>query len=278
MATPVPHRPPRHPGLPFWLFGASQLLVGLAWWQLGWRIGLPLMLASHLLVLWGVLWPRSALFAPVLHGMPTRERDVWLTIDDGPSGDTRRILDLLDVYGARATFFVVGERALERPEDVREIVRRGHGIGNHSMSHPSGTFWALGPRALDRQVAQAQEAITRVCGVLPCWFRAVVGMANPFLSLALKRHGLARVAWNARGFDAVRPDPGIVVDRVMRGLRPGAIILMHEGAAHGRNVEAMGLLLSSLSAAGYRCVLPRPLGSGSTGRDDQPVVERGPAV
>jgi peptidoglycan/xylan/chitin deacetylase (PgdA/CDA1 family) len=90
----------------------------------------------------------------------------------------------------------------------------------------------------------------------------VVGLANPFVSAPHMRHGLARVAWTARGFDAVVADPHKVLGLIERQLRPGAIVLLHEGAAHGRNVETLGLVLQRLQALGYRSVLPEELEDG----------------
>ncbi|QOY63919.1 polysaccharide deacetylase family protein [Lysobacter sp. H21R4] len=256
MATPDPHRVPRRPHAWWMILLASQLLVAALWWRWGWPVGLPAMLASHLPFLWGTLKPDSRLFSPVLSRLPTHERVVWLTIDDGPSDDTVAVLDLLDAHAAKATFFLVGERARERPELVREIVRRGHGIGNHSHSHPQSVFWALGPARMREQIDRAQAELTAIAGIAPRWFRAVVGMANPFVASALREHGLARVAWSARGFDAVAADPQAVVARIERDLAPGAIVLMHEGARHGRNVETLQLLLQLLEKQGFRAVLP----------------------
>ncbi|MFC3550473.1 polysaccharide deacetylase family protein [Lysobacter cavernae] len=253
------HRPPRRPHAWAWLFGASQLAVIALWWGYGWRVGLPALLLTHLVLVWATLRPQSRLLSPVLTRLPTSERVVWLTIDDGPSDDTPALLDLLDAHGARATFFVVGARAQVRPAQLREIVRRGHGIGNHSHDHPSATFWALSPRAMRAQIATAQATLAELAGMPPRWFRAVVGMANPFVAVALKEHGLARVAWSARGFDAVLRDPARVVARIERDLAPGAIVLLHEGAAHGRNAETLALLLRRLDALGYRCVLPEAM-------------------
>lgn len=250
------HRPPRHPHAWAWALLLSQALVALAWWRLGWRIGLPLLLGSHLVFAWGTLRPGSALFGPVLARLPVREHLAWITIDDGPSADTVAMLDLLDAHAAKATFFLVAARAQARPELVREIVRRGHGVGNHSASHPSAWFWALGPRRMAREIEGAQATLSELAGVAPRWFRAVVGLANPFVAAPLARLGLARVAWSARGYDAVTADPATVVARIERDLAPGAIILVHEGAAHGRSVEAMALLLQRLQARGYRAVLP----------------------
>ena len=250
------HRIPRHPRAWWPCLLASQCLVAWAWWRFGTHVGLPLLLASHAVFLWGTMWPRSRLFGPVLSRLPTDDKVAWLTIDDGPSTETRAILDLLDARGAKATFFLVGERAARRPDDVRDILRRGHGIGNHSASHPSGTFWMLGPKRMRSKIERTQQIFRDIAGNAPRWFRAVVGMANPFVSAPLRDLGLARVAWCARGFDAVAADPASVVVRIERGLRPGAIVLLHEGAAHGRNVETIGLLLDRLEALGYRCVLP----------------------
>lgn len=256
------HRPPRHPRAVLAVLLLSQLLVVAAWWMHGWRIGLPLLALSHLAILWGTLWPRSRFHGPVLARLPTSSRRVWLTIDDGPSDDTRALLDLLDAHGARATFFLVGARAEARPGLAREIAARGHGIGNHSHTHPSAWFWALGPTRMREEIARCQAALQAVTGVAPRWFRAVVGMANPFTAAPLQAHGLARAAWSARGFDAVEADPGKVVARIERDLAPGAIVLLHEGARHGRNVEAVALLLQRLEALGYGTVLPEDIEAG----------------
>lgn len=253
-----PHRVPRRPHACWAALVLSQALVAALWWQWGWKPGLAALLASHLVFVWGTLRPNSALFSPVLTRLPTRRPLVWLTIDDGPSDDTLAMLDLLDAHAAKATFFLVGERARARPQLVREIAQRGHGIGNHSDGHPQATFWALGPAAMRAQVGQAQAALGEA-GVSPRWFRAVVGMANPFLAPVLREHGLARVGWSARGYDAVAADPARVVARIERDLAPGAIVLMHEGARHGRNIETMALLLLRLETLGYRTVLPEML-------------------
>ena len=250
-------RPPRHPHAWWICLIASQALVAWLWWRFGTTIGLPAMLASHAPFWWGTLRPYSALFGPVLTQLPIATREVWLTIDDGPSDDTLAILDLLDAHGAKATFFLVGERAAQRPELVRELLRRGHDVGNHSFSHPARTFWALGPARMRREIADTQRTLADIAGGPPRWFRAVVGMCNPFAQAPLRANALTRVAWSARGFDGVAADPAQVVARIEKNLRPGAIVLLHEGAAHGGNLETIRLLLQRLDALGYRGVLPR---------------------
>ena len=250
------HRPPRRPHAWLPLLLLSQLLVAWAWWRWGWPLGLPLLLATHAVALWGTLAPNAPLYGPVLSRLPDAGPEVWLTIDDGPSDDTPAILDLLDAHGAKATFFLVGDRAAARPELAREIARRGHGIGNHSRTHPQAWFWALGPRRMRAEIEGCQRQLRELTGVAPRWFRAVVGHANPFVSAPLRDAGLARVAWSARGFDAVEADVDRVVARIGRGLAPGAIVLLHEGAPHGRSVEMIAGVLQQLDAKGYRAVLP----------------------
>jgi peptidoglycan/xylan/chitin deacetylase (PgdA/CDA1 family) len=253
------HRPPRHPHVWAGCLILSQLAVLAVWSLRGWHWGLPALLASHVPFWWATLRPDSPLFSPVLRRLPLDARQVWLTIDDGPSADTAAMLDLLDTHDAKATFFVVGARALARPECLHEIVRRGHGLGNHSATHPQAWFWALSPARLQAEIAGTQQTLRALTGHAPRWFRAVVGMANPFVAAVLQREQLTRVAWSARGFDAVRAEPGRVVARIERQLQPGAIVLLHEGAAHGRNVETLALLLRRLDTLGYRCVLPEAL-------------------
>lgn len=252
------HRVPRYPHAWLWLSLASQVGVVAVWWRFGWQAGLPAMLASHLVFLWGILVPQSRLFSPVLSCLPTHEKQVWLTIDDGPSHETRAVLDLLDQHGARATFFLVADRALIYPQMAREILRRGHGIGNHSRSHPQAWFWALGPRRMGAEIDQAQATLRDITGQSPRWFRAVVGMANPFVSAPLKRNGLARVAWSARGFDGVRGKTNQVVSRIVEKLQPGAIVLLHEGAPHGNNLAIIEGVLVAMHEQGYHAILPDP--------------------
>ncbi len=268
--TPL-HRPPRHPFVGFALFAASQVAVIAIWWSAGWQSGLPALLVTHLPVVWATLWPKSRLLSPVLTRLPTSARVVWLTIDDGPGDDTPAMLDLLDAHGAKATFFVVGERAAARRELIRDIGRRGHGLGNHSFRHPSAWFWALPPARMREEISRTQQLLADITGSSARWFRAVVGMGNAFVAPVLKAQGLARVAWSTRGFDAVASDPAQVVARIERGLKPGAIVLLHEGAGHGRSVEILAALLPRLEELGYRTVLPEEQESPETA----PVVAEG---
>lgn len=225
--------------------------------------------ADHAALLSATLLPNNQLFGPILTTIPAPCRDeVWLTIDDGPDPhDTPLLLDLLDAADGKATFFVRGDRARAHPELLREILRRGHGLGNHTDTHPQATFWCLGPGRMAREIAACNAALRAITGQVPRLFRAPVGMVNPFVHPAARACKLRPVGWSARGFDGVSDAvPTEVVRRILTDLRPGGIVLLHEGrrnaANEAINVQALHLLLDELQNRRWRAVLPSFLDLG----------------
>ncbi len=228
------------------------------------------LVADHLCLAGGSLWPRSSLLGPNLTRLPTGstdDRPVALTFDDGPDpAVTPRVLDLLERRSARATFFCVGRRAEEHPDLVSAIARAGHRVENHSYRHLNG-FAFLGPRGIGREIDRAQEVLARLAGEAPRWFRAPAGIRNPWLDGALVRRRLELASWTRRGFDTVTHDPGRVLGRLTRSLAPRDILVLHDGGAArdraGRPVvlETLPRLLDAIDAAGLRTVpLPAPPG------------------
>jgi peptidoglycan/xylan/chitin deacetylase (PgdA/CDA1 family) len=229
-----------------------------------WRhVLLPAMIGVHAVAAVPAAIPNCELFGRVVRTFRTGLREVWLTIDDGPHPeDTPRILDLLDEFRAKATFFVIGERARRYPHELRRIAARGHEVANHSNSHPEGWFWALPPAIVAREIDAGSKVIADITGSAPPYFRAPVGAANLFVHSEVRRRKLRLIGWSARGYDAVCRDPDRVVQRIMRTVRPGGIVLLHEGRRDrdGRavNVFAIEGLLRRLSAAGLGTTLPCP--------------------
>ena len=226
---------------------------------------LGVMAVSHGALLAGTLRPNNQWFGPVVTGFVPTGGEVWLTIDDGPDPhDTPRLLDLLDAAGAKATFFVRGDRARAHPELIEEIARRGHGLGNHTFSHPQATFWALGPWRLRREIGACSEVLRGITGRAPRLFRAPVGMVNPFVPAAVAAAGLRLVGWSARGFDGVvrhARDAEGVAGRIAADLRPGGIALLHEGrrdaTGDALNVRPLERLLAVLAQRDWRAVVPQ---------------------
>ena len=202
---------------------------------------LHLLIVGYLLA--GTLNPSSRLFGPVRTGIA---KGIWLTLDDGPDPvDTPAILDLLDRHAAKATFFVIGEKAEKHPDLIREIHRRGHQIGNHSWSHPRATFWCLGPWATRREIVKCQRAVEGIIGQAPTVFRAPVGHYNLFVHPVLEREGLELVGWSSRGFDGVAAPLAEVLGRIRKSAAEGGIILAHEATPIASGVVAGILALGA---------------------------------
>jgi peptidoglycan/xylan/chitin deacetylase (PgdA/CDA1 family) len=154
----------------------------------------------------------------------------------------------------KATFFVKGELAERVPEVAREILRRGHSLANHSHTHPSGSFWCSPPRRVAHEIDGCNRAITAIAGAPPRWFRAPVGMKNPAVHPTLARRGMRLIGWTARGFDAVRSDPREILARILPHLRPGAIIVLHQGRDH--SLRVLEHVIVALKERGYGFVIP----------------------
>jgi peptidoglycan/xylan/chitin deacetylase (PgdA/CDA1 family) len=236
---------------------------------------LPLILlkAFHLLVILGILsgvfffipaiLPNSPFFEVPITSFKTDQKEVWITIDDGPHPiDTPQILEILDRYQAKATFFVIGTKVLQHPDLIREIVQRGHSLGNHTFSHPIRSFWIALSSRLQDEIDRCSAALQQVSPLEtpPSHFRAPVGMTNYFLPPLLKQRNLRLIGWSARGYDTMESDPEKIVGRILKTISPGTIILLHEGhhqeKATGTNPKSLDLLLQRLKTLGYAAVLP----------------------
>ena len=200
------------------------------------------------------LWPRSSWLGPNVTRLPAAaagRREWALTLDDGPDPEvTPAVLDLLDAHGARATFFVIAQRAAQHPALLREIVSRGHDVQNHSHLHRHD-FSLRGPRALTQEIAAAQAQLADIIGQHPHCFRAPAGLRNPLLDPVLHRLGLHLVSWTRRGYDTRDADAARVLGRLVgpagQAMAAGDILLLHDGHAR-RNAQGRPVLLDVLPA------------------------------
>jgi peptidoglycan/xylan/chitin deacetylase (PgdA/CDA1 family) len=240
-----------------------------------WPWGLGAVAANHALLTAAGMWPRSRLLGPNLSRLPAdaaARGEVALTFDDGPDPEvTPRVLDMLDAAGARASFFCIGRRAAAHPALVREIIQRGHSVENHTYDHPNA-FACYSPAGMRRQIVQAQDVLVQAAGRAPRLFRAPAGLRNPLLEPILARLGLSLASWSRRGFDTVERNPMRVAARLARNLRPGEIVLLHDGGSACTTgagpvvLAALPLLLAGLKRSGLRAVsLPMGLQAASAG-------------
>jgi len=231
---------------------APLLLILL--WPYSWLAAIGVLALSHALLLWPTLRPNSQWLGPVITRFESATNEVWLTIDDGPTDDTEALLDALDARGVKATFFVKGLLASQRPDLVRMMLARGHAVANHSQTHPSATFWCLPRRALESQIDACSAALEAITGERPLLFRAPVGMKNPFVHPILKRRGMTLAGWSIRGFDSFGDDVERVVGRIVPRVTAGSIIVMHQG--RGFSVACISRVIDELRARGYSFVIP----------------------
>lgn len=232
-----------------------------------WPWLLAALITNHLLLAVAGMWPRSHVLGPNLRRLPAASAargEVAVTFDDGPDPVvTPRVLDILDRYQAKATFFVVGCKAAAHPDIIRTAVARGHRVENHSFRH-ANTFAFHGTGGMARDIEAAQHAIGTLTGRAPEYFRAPMGIRNPFLEPALARLGLRLVSWTRRGYDAVNGDAAAVLRRLTRGLAAGDVLVLHDGSpalmADGQPVVLAVLpqLLERIRTAGLTAVALPP--------------------
>ena len=215
-------------------------------------------LLSFLLIppaLWATYaWGGHLLAMNAVWSGPRLARRVALTFDDGPDPvHTPRLLELLDEVRGRGTFFLVGERAVRSPEVARAIVAAGHEVGNHTWSHRN--LWGCSPRETEREIRRGDEAIASAAGQRPRYFRPPWGMVNLAVFPTLRRLGTPCVFWSLQPEGLKRCPPGLMVERVIRRVRPGAIVDLHDAdglpGAGGRLIEALPAMIERLRQAGY---------------------------
>ncbi|SDT81452.1 Peptidoglycan/xylan/chitin deacetylase, PgdA/CDA1 family [Streptomyces sp. TLI_053] len=183
-------------------------------------------------------------------------RVVALTIDDGPDPrHTPTVLALLEQHGIRATFFLIGENAVEHPELVREIAARGHHLANHTWTHPD--LRHLSEAKVREELERTSELLHRTTGKAPTWFRAPGGDWSPASLKVSAELGMRSMAWSVDPRDWARPGTAVITDRILKDVRPGAIVLNHDGGGdRSQTVAALKAYLPVLIDSGYHFTAP----------------------
>jgi len=193
-------------------------------------------------------WIRS-LYGPCIWSVPTKEKVLFLTFDDGPfPGITDFVLDQLRIFGAKGTFFCVGEQVERHPALYRRILDEGHSTGNHTYSHLDG--WRTANRRYYNDIEQARGLIRSRL------FRPPHGHITPLQARRLTRGAapLQVVQWSilSGDFDPAT-DAEQCYDNVARHAAPGAIVVFHDNESAARNLRSvLPRVLSTFSAEGYR--------------------------
>jgi peptidoglycan/xylan/chitin deacetylase (PgdA/CDA1 family) len=198
---------------------------------------------------------RAATSARGVLGSKVRRNALALTIDDGPHPTwTPKVLDLLAEHGVRATFSIIGEQARAYPRLVRRVARAGHGLCNHSMTHPQ-PFGARSTAAIRREIVGAQAAISDAAGTEPDLFRSPGGnWTEAVLDLAHEL-GLTPVGWSVDPRDWSLPGT-TAIEHTLLTAHAGDILLCHDGGGNrSQTVTALDAVLPQLQDEGLRFVV-----------------------
>lgn len=211
-------------------------------------------LAAH-----GTFYRNSFVFGRALGRLPTHDRVVALTFDDGPNPDaTPRILDALGAAGVHATFFVLGRHAERWPALVRRVRDEGHAIGNHGYFHRKLHF--KGPRYVRNDLWRGSDAIADAAGLRPALFRAPHGFRSPWVNAIAASMGERVIGWSLGVWDSDRPGADVIAQRTVAGARPGSILLLHDGDGYDpagdrlQTAAAIPRIATELAGRGYRFV------------------------
>jgi peptidoglycan/xylan/chitin deacetylase (PgdA/CDA1 family) len=181
-------------------------------------------------------------------------RVIALTFDDGPwPGQTERVLDILKNDGVRATFFMLGIRARIAPDLAKRVVAEGHSVGNHTQSHAQ--LRRVSPGVVRAQMEGGRGSIEAATGVKTVWFRAPGGEVSPVVMAEAQALGERVIRWDVDPADWRKPPAPAIVGRVVGGLRPGAVVLLHDGGGdRNQTIAALPEIIRIAREQGYRFV------------------------
>ena len=219
-------------------------------------------------------YPTAQLYGRTIHREPGAGKALALTYDDGPNPvETPKLLDLLDSYDAKATFFLIGKWAEREPELIRETVARGHAIGNHTFTHPSMPAHGAGRireelRRCKEAVEASGETFSTVDG--EALMRPPYGRRRPGTLRVLHEEGYVPVTWSITGYDwREHTTARAITHRCMKSGK-GDIVLLHDGSQdepakdRSKSVETTESLLERYAHDGYRFLtVPDLVAAGS---------------
>lgn len=201
---------------------------------------------------WGVFDIRLGFFIPVVFKSPNPQpRTIALTFDDGPTPYTLEVLDLLQQYQAKATFFCIGQHLEQYPDIAKRILADGHTIGNHSYSHPNSMGF-LSTAQVKEEIQKCDQVIEQILQIQTPFYRPPFGITNPHIAKALHQTKHRVIGWNNRSLDTVIQDENTIFNRIYKRIDRQTIVLLHDTS--NRSVQVLARLLKQLQQDNYKLV------------------------
>jgi len=212
--------------------------------------------AAALAVGYQSMAPTGQWYGHTFSSLARGNRQLALTYDDGPNDPhTLRLLEVLARHNVRATFFLIGRFVQQRPDIVREIVKAGHVIGNHTFTHPLLTFKSAAE--VRKELTDCRSAIQDAVGEHANLFRPPFGGRRPAVLRIARELGLEPIMWNVTGYDWNAPPAVVIEKKVSSQIRGGDVILLHDGghrqmgADRSQTVLATDHLITRYKSEGY---------------------------
>ncbi|HXJ85789.1 MAG TPA: polysaccharide deacetylase family protein [Candidatus Binatia bacterium] len=203
--------------------------------------------------------PTGQWYGRTFTGLARGTKKLALTYDDGPNDPhTLRLLEVLIRHNVHATFFLIGRYVQQRPDFVRELVKAGHVVGNHTFTHPLLTFKSTAE--IRRELTDCHKAIQDAIGEHSNLFRPPFGGRRPAVLRIARELSLEPIIWNVTGYDWNAPPSAAIERKVERRIRGGDVILLHDGghkqmgADRSQTVIATDHLLSRYKSEGYEFI------------------------
>lgn len=179
------------------------------------------------------------------------EKKIALTFDDGPGIFTLEVLALLKKYNVKATFFCIGKNIETHPEILKQIIAEGHLVGNHSYSH--STFFDFYNAEKIREEIQKTDVLLEKFTLKKInFFRPPYGVTTPSIRRALKKTGHKVIGWNIRSLDGGTKNQDLILNRIIKRVSPGGIVLLHDTASH--SVLVLEQFLQFLQQNNYKVI------------------------
>lgn len=177
---------------------------------------------------------------------------VSITFDDGPHPEyTPKVLDLLEKYDAKATFFCIGKQVEKYPELVTRIIQGGHTVGNHTYAHNPG-FGFLSAQKVKSDLQRANDLMKQQQGIDMQLYRPAFGVTNPHIKKAITQLNLIAIGWSKRSLDTTSLSKKRIFNRVTHELKRGDVILLHDTS--DKTVAVLERLLPFLQKKGLQSV------------------------
>lgn len=207
------------------------IVAGLIWLNkshsVHWSIYLFLFLIFSFIEFYGAAFIQSNFHLKAICRVKTQDKIIALTFDDGPAGETEKVLKVLEESKTKATFFCIGNRIKGKESILKKIDEAGHLVGNHSYSH-GFLFDLKNTSSFVNDLELANAEIKKVIGKEPLFFRPPYGVTTPGLARAAQKLKLEVIGWNIRSLDTSIKDKQEVLTRIKERLQPGSIVLMHD--------------------------------------------------